>query len=438
MSSEARVVSQATVVTAQVPGPVREILVKQGQRVEAGDILMVVDDTPYRDALVHAEQRRDQLIGGGLMATAMIGLTGELGSADPVPFTPEAPPEPPLRAETRRPPSAPNPPPVAKSPSKPRETAAPKAGSAIEVARESLARAESLLQFAQSELESLVPKTALAVATAEHAEAEWKRHEAMYEQGFVARNEVKQLQEQFESAKADLNVAQEAEKAARDRVAEREAAVAKAKERLTEAEKTAKAAPSPSVATPTPTASPSPKPVSAPKAPPAPVEEPVARAPRRVRPNVRGSRVSPGLAPLKVEVVKQPEAKAPTEVEKAEAAVLEARKKLEATRVVAPVTGRVMAILPGHGDAPPTVVILPEEGIQVEATWAGQGEPPALRETVEVYVAAVRPEPFRGTISAATRATEDGTRRVTINLMPEQPAVDRLREGMAARAYLAN
>ncbi|HEX6999470.1 MAG TPA: HlyD family secretion protein [Gammaproteobacteria bacterium] len=55
VTDNAYVKADTVVVSAEVAGPIAKITVRENQRVEAGDVLFVIDDAPYRVALARAE-----------------------------------------------------------------------------------------------------------------------------------------------------------------------------------------------------------------------------------------------------------------------------------------------------------------------------------------------------------------------------------------------
>ena len=55
MTPQARVYHQVTQISPQINGPINEVLVKNNQTVKEGQVLFIIDETPYLIALEKAQ-----------------------------------------------------------------------------------------------------------------------------------------------------------------------------------------------------------------------------------------------------------------------------------------------------------------------------------------------------------------------------------------------
>jgi multidrug resistance efflux pump len=356
-----------TLIGSELGGMVAEVLVKEGQTVTEGQVLLVIDSRPYREAVDAAQASLDQI-------TKESAKTGIAVTLPPVPdevphgtirqTAPLHPPAPPAgtsplpkvsgnggtAAVAEEPPTR-----EAEDPSKQLQ----EAEATIKRSKEALAKQDQEIAAATTALENAEAAVEPARQAVRHAEViqvrakqQHDRIQPLLSQGAVSVRDVNTAHADLMRANANLDSAKSDHQSAVQAVARHEEALKNAKEAKSRAEKDLKVAQS-KVADLRKRVATAKKPAAAPTpAPVATLPPPASPGPRVQKPayvEVRKPN-NESVAPAPVEVDFTAKAKADEKVIKATQVLEEAKAKLAKTQIVAPKSGVVVRIFVRPGE----------------------------------------------------------------------------------------
>jgi membrane fusion protein, multidrug efflux system len=464
-TDNATLVSDVVQVSPRVSGAVQQVLVRENQVVKQGDLLVVLEEAPYRAAYEQAKASLDVAIAEARGAVVAVNVTAETGSATQQQAqgalqlaesgiasanADEA------RAEAG----------VANSraTAKGAEASIASAQAALNAATASKQRFADAIDAAQAQVETAKAGVRAAQAAEEAAQSVYEkaskdaqRYASLVKEGAVseqtadsAQSAARQAKAQWESAKQGIASAQAVvtEKQADVRAARQElewadANIAQARAGLDAAREQCSAARAG---------------IKQAQAVVAASRQGI-QAARARREQALGQLSQAHVAPRQVDVSRADEAQAAAKIEQARAVLKAAYIQLHNTRIYAPVGGRVSKKTVDVGATiqagTPLMAIVPLDNIWVVANFK-ETQMAAIRpgKKAEIEVDGVPGRTFRGhvdSIAAATGSTfallppDNATgnftkvvQRVPVKIVfePGQPDMDRLRTGMSVTAVV--
>jgi membrane fusion protein (multidrug efflux system) len=464
-TDDAYLTANLTQIAPQVTGTISQVLVKDNQRVEAGTLLVVLDDTTYRAAVAQAEANLQAAVAAAEGAGINVDLTAQTGSAqitqaqgtvEQAQATIAG-----AQADLGRARAG-----VEKAGAS-AEAAASNVGSAQaavtaaqanrERAAAAVQAAEAQLVNAQSAVQAAEAQVTAAQATSDKAKKDLDRYSILYEQRAVSAQMVDQAQAAYQVAEAGLRAAGEQVAMAKSAVAAREADV-RAARRQVEAADAMIAQAQAGLAAAQAAAGAAQADVRSAQAQVAGTQQTIKQAEAR-HVQAQGQMQQASTKPRQVALSSTAQAQAQARINQARAALQDAQTRLAYCRIYAPAAGVVseksaevgVLVQPGT----PLMALVQPEGLWVVANYKETQLATIRRgQPAEIRVDALGGQRFRGhvdSIAAATGATfallppENATGNFTkvvqrvpvkIALDPGQTDATRLRAGMSVTAVV--
>ena len=472
-TDDAYLTADITQVSPQVDGTITKILVNDNQIVKAGDLLVELDDSTYRDAVAQAQANLEAAAAAAQGAGISVDLTQQTGAAqmtqaqggvEQAQATIAG-----AQADVGRARAG-----VDKSTAAAQAASSnigtaqagvtsaqanrEKAVASVAAAQAQLENSQAAVHAAQSQVKAAQAQVAAAAATAEKAKKDLDRYRTLLEQNAVSAQMVDQAQAASQVADANVQAADENVRAASDQVKMAQSAVTARQADVQAAQKQVEAAQA-MIAQAQATVSSAQASEGAAQADVRAARQQVTSTEQTVKGaqgrhvTARGQVQQAGTTPHQVALSTTAQSQALAKIDQMRAALQDARTRLAYCRIYAPLDGMISKKSVEVGDlvqpGTPLMALVPQ-GLYVEANFKEtQLDKMRADQSAEFTVDALNGEKFRGhvdSISAATGATfallppDNATGNFTkvvqripvkITLQPHQPDVERLRAGMS-------